>query len=512
MTTLQLPDLFTPATAEEHSVSLFTNADLLGLSTSTWAAGGVTRTTFAVMANVLQMKDVAVSLLNQGGFLDYAATGSVTYTDHTGELVTVPVTPDPSNPSENPDGTPGALDVLASSVYNLERIWTTSAGGTMLFANTSATTYGPFAAGAYHVAQPSAPGSPTYSNTETLSIAPSAIAGTVITAATNASPIAVTTSTAHGLTSDDVVLIAGVLGNTASNGAWTVQVTGASSFTLDGSTGNGVWTSGGIVYVPTSATFTADSEGTPSNATTVNVITSPVTSLTGVSCGNVDTFIGSDVESNVALAARCRLKLSSLSPNGPSGAYEFFALSSQARAPLLTPPQAVAAAISRALVQTDYLTGQPTTTIANAAGAPSAGDVTATAAVIQANCVPTGITAITQAAVNNTMPVLVTAYVPAAYQTSVVPVLQVAVQVFFQLLPIGGVTDPSGPSPNTNVVPINAILGACFAATVAAKIPMQDAVVTLDGGALNVQLAISPIPEVAVLSPAAPTITVTIVT
>ena len=129
--------------------------------------------------------------------------------------------------------------------------------------------------------------------------------------------------------------------------------------------------------------------------------------------------------------------------------------------------------------------------------------------MIQANCVPTTITAITQAAVNRTMPVAVAAWVPAAYAAAIIPEIQVAVQVYFQLIPLGGVTDTSGPAPNTNVVPINAITGAIFAAAAAAKIPLQDAVVMLNGGALNVQLLLAPLPEVAVLSPATPTVTVT---
>jgi hypothetical protein len=68
-----------------------------------------------------------------------------------------------------------------------------------------------------------------------------------ITAATNATPITVTTSAAHGLTTGDLVYIAGVVGNTAANGEGHVTVTGATTFTIDGSVGNGAWTSGGTV-------------------------------------------------------------------------------------------------------------------------------------------------------------------------------------------------------------------------------------------------------------------------
>jgi hypothetical protein len=70
-----------------------------------------------------------------------------------------------------------------------------------------------------------------------------------ITAATNASPIAVTTMAPHGLQTGAQVSINGAAGNTAANGTFTVTVTGENSFTLNGSRGNGNWTSGGIVAV-----------------------------------------------------------------------------------------------------------------------------------------------------------------------------------------------------------------------------------------------------------------------
>ena len=71
-------------------------------------------------------------------------------------------------------------------------------------------------------------------------------AGTPLTisGATNVSPIVVTTTT-HSLSTGDKVVIAGVAGNTAANGAWNVTVVTATTFSLDGSTGNGAYTSGG---------------------------------------------------------------------------------------------------------------------------------------------------------------------------------------------------------------------------------------------------------------------------
>ncbi len=72
-----------------------------------------------------------------------------------------------------------------------------------------------------------------------------------ISAATNASPIVVTSAT-HGLVTGATVTIAGVTGNTAANTAlgigapWTVTVIDANTFSLNNSTGNGGYVSGGI--------------------------------------------------------------------------------------------------------------------------------------------------------------------------------------------------------------------------------------------------------------------------
>lgn len=65
-----------------------------------------------------------------------------------------------------------------------------------------------------------------------------------VTAATNASPIVVT-SNGHGLSTGTRVTIAGVLGNTAANGTFTITRVDANTFSLDSSTGNGSYTSGG---------------------------------------------------------------------------------------------------------------------------------------------------------------------------------------------------------------------------------------------------------------------------
>src|SRR5574344_739128 len=67
-----------------------------------------------------------------------------------------------------------------------------------------------------------------------------------ITAASNATPIVIT-ATAHGFNTGDKVYITGVGGNTAANGTWVVTRLTADTFSLNGSAGNGTYTSGGTV-------------------------------------------------------------------------------------------------------------------------------------------------------------------------------------------------------------------------------------------------------------------------
>jgi hypothetical protein len=73
-----------------------------------------------------------------------------------------------------------------------------------------------------------------------------ALVGTVWDA-TNSTPIQITTTAAHGLITGQWVLVQGSLGNTAANGAWSVTVVSPTSFTLGGSQGNGLHSTGGTV-------------------------------------------------------------------------------------------------------------------------------------------------------------------------------------------------------------------------------------------------------------------------
>ena len=67
-----------------------------------------------------------------------------------------------------------------------------------------------------------------------------------ISSSTNATPIAIT-CTAHGYSTGDTVVLTGHTTNTNANGTWEITNTGANTFTLNGSVGNGVGGNTGTV-------------------------------------------------------------------------------------------------------------------------------------------------------------------------------------------------------------------------------------------------------------------------
>jgi hypothetical protein len=67
-----------------------------------------------------------------------------------------------------------------------------------------------------------------------------------INSSTNATPISIT-RTSHGYSTGDTVVITGHSVNTNANGTWEITVTGANTFTLDGSVGNGTGAGTGTV-------------------------------------------------------------------------------------------------------------------------------------------------------------------------------------------------------------------------------------------------------------------------
>ncbi len=93
-----------------------------------------------------------------------------------------------------------------------------------------------------------------------------------INGATNASPIVISTTSAHLYATNDVIEVAGVTGNTAANGIWKITVTDPTHFQLVGSTGSGAYVSGGTATNRSlTPQFNIPSDGDPPTAASVNV-------------------------------------------------------------------------------------------------------------------------------------------------------------------------------------------------------------------------------------------------
>ena len=112
--------------------------------------------------------------------------------------------------------------------------------------------------------------------------------GTTVTGATNASPIVITAAGPHGLSTGQNITIAGVVGNTAANGSWTVTVVDATHYSLNGSTGNAAYTSGGTASGAQVSTdidgFRIDAQG---DAAYLATTATPLVSLFGGPAVNV---------------------------------------------------------------------------------------------------------------------------------------------------------------------------------------------------------------------------------
>lgn len=109
-----------------------------------------------------------------------------------------------------------------------------------------------------------------------------------VAAATNATPIRITTSSSHGLSTGDWVYIWGGLGNTAVNGYHQVTSVNSTTLDLDGTTGNGTYTAS------SASCYTVDDAGlinVMSNDATGSVVGGTSTILKGIVVGGGNTAV-----------------------------------------------------------------------------------------------------------------------------------------------------------------------------------------------------------------------------
>lgn len=384
------------------------------LPTTSWQPGDPERTIFATEAVCFSLSDACVSQMAQGGFLQSAASGSVTWTNPQGVTVTIPVTPDPSNAAQNPTGAPGYLDLLSENVYDVDRLQATYVTGPLAIVKLSAGTLSYPTPGAYHVG---ALGGAAYHNSAALSIPGSAIAGTggVVTGVTvGLSSTLITTQSAHGLTVGESVYVVlpsssgvSLAGAGLSGPGVFALVTGATTTTFSISVGSsGTYTSGGTVYLCTVASVTADVAGIGSNAGP-GTVTTAITQNANVFVSNIVAWSGSNWESNTALAGRCQLSLAARSPNGPSGAYVYFAETALQLLAAASPPYNLTNGPVRA---TEFST--PTTGVVNLV----VGSATPASATLGQPVTP-GVSQLPVTAVTNANPCVVTCSGP----TTLVP-------------------------------------------------------------------------------------------
>ena len=218
------------------------------------------------------------------------------------------------------------------------------------------------------------------------------------------------------------VIIAGPSGKTYTN---------ADAFTLDPL---------GTVLVP----FVAQEAGVASNAG-VGVVTTLSTPLNGVTVANTTAFIARDRETDDALRARAALKPRAASPNGPSAAYEYFALTA-------TREDGSLIGVNRVAVSRSSATNQVTVWVAAASGSiagsyldPST-DLGAVHASLVSNALSGTAVLATRTAVNRPVDVAFWAYfdrltLGAAPQRAIVAPV-VTAWLSDSSMPIGGVTIP----------------------------------------------------------------------
>lgn len=158
----------------------------------------------------------------------------------------------------------------------------------------------------------------------TLAVAPTTFS---ISGATNATPIVVTTTTAHGYVSGQEVSISGVVGNLAANGTFYIIVTSTTQFQLflDPATtiaaiGTGAYTSGGTVAIPSVLNQIVITTGT----SLVNLVPHGLTSgdmVTTTSIGGITAANGTFIVNVLSLYTFQLLGLDGITPVIGTGSY-----------------------------------------------------------------------------------------------------------------------------------------------------------------------------------------------
>jgi hypothetical protein len=192
--------------------------------------------------------------------------------------------------------------------------------------------------------------------------------------------------------------------------------------------------------------------------------------LPGVTCTNAAAVIGIDDETDPELRVRCRAKLGSLSPNGPTAAYEYVAKTFELNGGVV---------VTRTLPIEDSDTGDVTLYIAGPTGPISAPDVAKVQNAIDKLAVPLCIDCTVLSAVAHPLNVTSTVYVYTSANltnANVQTLVDERLVGYVPTIPIGG-----NKIPPTAGVHVNALEGEIKASgsTTDQRGPIYQAVVTL---------------------------------
>lgn len=172
----------------------------------------------------------------------------------------------------------------------------------------------------------------------------------------------------------------------------------------------------------------------------VGQITQIETTMLGVTCTNPEAVVGSDEANDAELSALCSSSFAALSPNGPKGAYDYFAR---------TAKRLDGSTVDINRVRTAIPGPSPLLVVyvASPSGTPPAPDLTAINENIQKNCVPDGAAVSVVAATVVTVTVSMTIWCKASAFQSATKVEQGARDAVTKLLstyPIGGISKTPG--------------------------------------------------------------------
>lgn len=460
---------------------------IVGLATTDWNPGGITRSLMSILSLALNAADQILSVDLQGGLLDWAAS----------------VTDDPA--SLGTAARPGWLDALCDGNYNVQRIGATAARGIEQITSAASVTYGPFAPGTYHVSN-GATGA-TFSNVDTISIAPGVSSANMVAdvagAAGSSAPNTIN-STVTALLGVLVTNPASFIGSNPESNASLVARTRAKFGSLSPNGAPDAYRYFAVTAFSLLAAMTppvnmsqpitrvlvqsvtlsgaskvtcANAAGAPSGA--ANVLITGATNATPIVI---------TVSSTAGMIVGDWLRIDGVLGNTAANGFH-----------RIGPASFTGTTFS--LVQADGSTAVMGNGSYTGGGVLEEGDLGLVDYIIHANSVPVGITELTVAASNLPITVAITIYVPAASAAAVPALVQSAIAQYFASAPIGGFVT-GVPTPNT--IPLSGLLSYIAQSLRDNKITVIDQSGTLNGSAADVAVAAS---QVAVVS-GTPTITV----